>query len=331
MKDITKTIRGDLDILETKLTEFLETGDNFQDKISAHLFKAGGKRVRPALFLTTAKALGLTSENRFAVAAALEYIHTASLLHDDVIDSANTRRGKPTVNALWDNTVAVLSGDRIHATASRLLICARSFELFDKVCEAVQKMSEGEIFQLTILWKAGTTHEEYYRVVLGKTAKLFEVSALAAAQILNLPTNAVNHFGAYGSHMGFAFQIIDDCLDFEGTEKELGKPVMLDLIEGKITLPLILAMHHEGEHTIELKNLIRTICDAKHATPEQIERVHWLVKTTNGVQKAREIAKREVSSAIENLEHAFAHTTIAHLDSANALRKVPNLLLERNA
>jgi octaprenyl-diphosphate synthase len=330
MRELAAPIKADLDILEKKLTGFLETGDAFQDKISAHIFRAGGKRVRPALFLAIAKTLGLESENRFAVAAALEYIHTASLLHDDVIDAAGSRRGKPTVNALWDNTIAILSGDRVHATASRLLICARSFEMFDSVCEAVQKMSESEIFHLTILWKQNTTKEEYERVVHGKTAKLFEVSALAASQILHMPSEVQDGLASYGLNLGFAFQIIDDCLDFQSTEKDMGKPVLNDLSEGKITLPLILAMKSDYEESIELKNLVISVCEKKSATKDELLRIKTLVHLANGVTLARNIAKEKVESAKSALQKAFSAAKIQDAAALEALARVPDLLLNRN-
>ncbi len=333
MKELAAPIRRDLEILEKKLCSFLETGDELQDKISAHIFRSGGKRVRPALFLTCAKVLAWENENRFAVAAALEYIHTASLLHDDVIDSADKRRGKPTVNATWDNTIAVLSGDRVHATASRLLICARSFELFDRVCEAVQKMSESEIFQLTILWNETTSHSEYNRVVNGKTAVLFEVCSLAAAQILNLPEHVIKEFGSYGRNLGFAFQIIDDCLDFDGSEKTVGKPLLSDLLEGKITLPLICALKESktknGKNNLE--SLVSEICKSKFASAEQLTQVQTLVHTTGGLAKAREAAKDYAFSAIKNMENALKEVTISNSEAANALLRVPHLLLERNS
>ncbi len=331
MKELTSPIKGDLEILEKKLPGFLETGDALQDKISAHIFRAGGKRIRPALFLATSKALGWQSEHRFAIAAAFEYIHTASLLHDDVIDNAMSRRGKPTVNALWDNTISILSGDRIHATASRLLILARSFDLFDSVCEAVQKMSESEIFQLTILWKQNTTPQEYNRVVLGKTAKLFEVCAAAVPQILSLPQGAIQNFAAYGRHIGLAFQISDDCLDFNGTEKDMGKPVLMDLSEGKITLPLILAMASGSESSVELKNRVLEICERKSATPNELLRVQQLVHIAGGVELARAQAKQEIAFALENINAVFKIHTPQNTAAAEALLRVPNLILERNS
>jgi octaprenyl-diphosphate synthase len=331
MRELAATIKSDLDALEKNLPSFLETGDSFQDKISAHIFRAGGKRVRPALFLAIAKALGWQHENRFAIAAALEYIHTASLLHDDVIDNASTRRGKPTVNALWDNTIAILSGDRVHATASRLFIRARSFELFDSVCEAVQKMSESEIFQLTILWKQNTNQQDYNAVVHGKTAKLFEVCASAAPYILNLPAHTTECFAAYGRHIGFAFQIVDDCLDFTSTEKELGKPILVDLCEGKITLPLILAMASGCEASIELKNRVIEICEHKASTPENLLRVQHLVHQANGVELARAQAKKEIDSALQNLNAAFQSSPAQNSAAAEALMRVPNIILERNS
>jgi octaprenyl-diphosphate synthase len=331
MKELAAPIKSDLETLEKKLPSFLETGDDFQDKISAHLFRAGGKRVRPALFLAIAKALGWQHENRFAIAAALEFIHTASLLHDDVIDNAGTRRGKPTVNALWDNTIAILSGDRVHATASRLFIRARSFELFDSVCEAVQKMSESEIFQLTILWKQNTTQQEYNTVVRGKTAKLFEICASAVPYILNLPPQTIENFATYGRHIGFAFQIIDDCLDFTSTEKELGKPILVDLSEGKITLPLILAMASGSEASIELKNRVIEVCERKSSTPENLSRVQQLVHQANGVELARAQAKKEVEIALQNMNIAFRNSPAKSLDAAEALLRAPNIILERNS
>jgi geranylgeranyl pyrophosphate synthase len=331
MKEVLVPIQQDLADLEKNLVSFLETGDSFQDEISAHIFRSGGKRVRPAVFLLCASALGLTNDLRFPVAAAIEYIHTASLLHDDVIDSADTRRNNPTVNALWNNTVAILSGDRIHATASRLLNRARNFELFEHVSETIQKMSESEIFQLTILWKNNTTYADYQRVVEGKTARLFETAALAAACVLQLPQDSVQHFAHYGRHLGHAFQIVDDCLDFDGSEEIVGKPLMADILEGKITLPLILALESESPDSNELRALTRSICDTKAASPQTLKRMRELVISEGGVKRARILAEHHAEQAQLSLKLGTQNVPITNPLALQSLTRIPQLLTERNA
>jgi geranylgeranyl pyrophosphate synthase len=331
MKELLEPIQADLIELEKYLVSFLETGDSFQDQISAHIFHSGGKRVRPSVFLLFANALGWNDATRFAVAAAFEYIHTASLLHDDVIDSANIRRNCPTVNAQWTNTIAILAGDRINATASRLIVRAKNFDLFDHVSETIQMMSDSEIFQLTILWKNDTSYAEYRRVVEGKTARLFETAAIAAARIINLPTDKLKFFADYGNNLGYAFQIVDDCLDFDGSENIVGKPLLADLLEGKITLPLILACEAQTPLGNELRNLTKLICEQKTASTEQLQKVRELVIANDGVQKARAAARKHAEIATESLHMAMKNEFVANSNALHALGRIPQLLTERNA
>ena len=326
-----ETISNDLSSLEKKLVEYLLTPNEPTNQVLSHIFSSGGKRIRPAIFLLCAKVIGYEGENKFPIASVCEYIHTASLLHDDVIDNSTLRRNKPTVNSVWGDETAVLSGDLIYSAACRLMVKTKSLELIDDFAECIRFMSESELYQLELLWKLNTTQEQYERVVSGKTAILFQASAKTPCYLNEENSQISNYFAEYGRNLGFAFQIFDDCLDYEGKQSQLGKPVLNDLLEGKITLPLIYALNTEHVSTIKLKNLVTSIIESGVASSQEKEDLLNFVKETEGLEKAfmtAETYSEKAREALTKIENELKSTSEQH-QALDALREITYFVLNR--
>ncbi len=211
-------------------------------EISAHLIEAGGKRLRPLLTLAAARMCGYEGENHIRLAATVEFIHTATLLHDDVVDESDRRRGRPTANLLWDNKSSVLVGDYLFARSFQLMVETDSLRVLDILANAAATIAEGEVLQLTVSRNLSTDETTYLQVVRGKTAALFAAAAEVGGVIADRPEDEIAALRAYGDALGIAFQIVDDLLDYGGASGTLGKNVGDDFRERKITLPLIKAL-----------------------------------------------------------------------------------------
>ncbi|MCA2961483.1 MAG: polyprenyl synthetase family protein [Silvanigrellales bacterium] len=308
MQRLLAPVASELVALEPRLAEYLLTPNEPTNQVIRHIFASGGKRVRPALFLLTCQAIGYEGEHAFPIAAVCEYIHTASLLHDDVIDNSTVRRGKPTANSVWGDETAVLAGDLIYSAACRLMVKTASLPLIDDFAECIRFMSESELYQLDLLWKANTTRAQYERVVAGKTAALFEASCRTPCYLAGLPASVALPFGDYGRSLGFAFQIADDCLDYEGEEDEVGKSVTADLLEGKVTLPLILALalaDSGGERFAGFRKLVSTILETGEADATAKKALVEGVHATGGLHEAKAIAKAYVQTGRQALLSAL--------------------------
>ena len=210
--------------------------------ISQHLQLSGGKRLRPTLVLLTARACGYDGEGAIRLGAVTEIVHAATLVHDDVIDEAKVRRGRPSTNQRWGNHTSVLAGDWLYMQAFNLTLRERNFKMLDLLIELTQTMVEGELLQAELVGKADITEEEHLRLIHRKTACLFSVCARFGALLAGADEETERRLGDYGWNLGMAFQLIDDVLDLSATEAVLGKPVGNDLREGKATLPVILAL-----------------------------------------------------------------------------------------
>jgi octaprenyl-diphosphate synthase len=210
-------------------------------QVTAHLVEAGGKRLRPMLTLAAAKMCGYTGPYHIHLAATVEFIHTATLLHDDVVDESQQRRGRPTANLLWDNTSSVLVGDYLFARSFQLMVETGSLRVLDILANAAATIAEGEVLQLTASRNLETTEATYLQVVRGKTAALFSAATEVGGVIAGMPDAAVKALFAYGDALGVAFQIVDDLLDYSGTAA-IGKDLGDDFREGKLTLPVIRAV-----------------------------------------------------------------------------------------
>jgi octaprenyl-diphosphate synthase len=205
-----------------------------------HVLGSGGKRIRPALFFLSAKTVGYQGDHLYPMAAVCEYVHTASLLHDDVIDNSTLRRTRPTANSIWGAESSVLVGDLIYSRASELMADTGSLEIVSMFAKAIRLMSDGELLQLEHLFDDEMSAETYFKILNYKTAVLIAACCRAPAVLAGSPPEASNALESFGSNLGIAFQLLDDALDYLGDEQILGKPILADLPEGKLTLPILL-------------------------------------------------------------------------------------------
>lgn len=252
MQDIRATVAEELEAVNQLIIDQLESNVGLVENIGHYIVDAGGKRLRPILVLLAAGASGTISEQHLKLAAVVEFIHTATLLHDDVVDISTLRRGRPTANAEWGNAPSVLVGDFLYTRAFQLLVSIGDLKLMRLMADTTNTIAEGEVLQLTRAGKPDTSENEYFQVIKSKTAVLF-AAAMAGGAILNQrDDDIVDRFYRFGLNLGMAFQVIDDVLDYEGDPQVMGKNVGDDLAEGKPTLPLIYTLEHGSEHQREL-------------------------------------------------------------------------------
>ena len=225
------------------------------EKIGDYIISAGGKRLRPLLVLLSGNALGKHDEELRQLAAVIEFLHTSTLLHDDVVDKSDLRRGRSTANAKWGNAPSVLVGDFLYARSFEMMVSLASLPVMEIISQATRVIAEGEVLQLTKVRDASTTEETYMEVIRGKTAMLFEASTHSAAVLAGASAEHAEALRTYGDNLGIAFQLVDDLLDYRGDAETLGKNVGDDLAEGKPTLPLIVTMR---DGTPEQATLVRT-------------------------------------------------------------------------
>ena len=255
-KDIYAVVADDFDSVNRFISDRLNTNVPMIREVGEYIVGSGGKRLRPLVAILSARACGYTGDKHVHVAAIIEFLHTATLLHDDVVDESSLRRGRPTVNAVWGNAASVLVGDFLISRAFQLVVEVGDLALMDILADSTNIISEGEVLQLINCRDPATTEERYMRVIHHKTAKMFESAAETGAVLAlgNQQQALRDNLAAYGRHLGIAFQLVDDVLDYAGDAGELGKNVGDDLAEGKPTLPLIHAMR---QGTPEQASMIR--------------------------------------------------------------------------
>ncbi|MGQ0595920.1 octaprenyl diphosphate synthase [Aquabacterium sp.] len=262
------------------------------NQISHYIVNAGGKRVRPMLLLLIARALGSESTQRHELAAVVEFIHTATLLHDDVVDESDLRRGRKTANALFGNAASVLVGDFLYSRAFQMMVLTNRMRVMEILAEATNVIAEGEVLQLMNMHDPDITVDDYLRVIEYKTAKLFEASARLGAVITDATPDVEEACAAYGRALGTAFQLIDDLLDYEGSTAELGKNIGDDLREGKPTLPLLVAMQRG---TPAQREMIRNAII--NGEVERMAEIVAIVKATGALEATREAAQAQAELA----------------------------------
>ena len=280
------------------------------EQIGHYIVGAGGKRMRPRLVLLMAEALGYNGPHKYELAAVVEFIHTATLLHDDVVDESDLRRGRKTANAMFGNAASVLVGDFLYSRSFQMMVSVGDMRVQEVLADATNVIAEGEVLQLMNMHDPDISVEDYLRVIRYKTAKLFEASARLGAVLAKAPPEVEEACADYGRALGTAFQLIDDLLDYEGSTATLGKNVGDDLREGKPTLPLLVAMQRGTEAE---RQLIRHAI--QHGEVERLSEIIAIVQRTGALAATREAARREVDIAIAK---------ISPLPSSNA----KNLLLE---
>jgi len=289
------------------------------NQISSYIVNAGGKRIRPRLVLMFSEALGFAGAERFELAAAVEFIHTATLLHDDVVDESSLRRGRQTANAMFGNAASVLVGDFLYSRAFQMMVGVNRMHVLDVLAEATNVIAEGEVLQLMNMHDPDLSVEDYLRVIRYKTAKLFEASARLGAVLADAGPAMEEACANYGRSLGTAFQLVDDLLDYEGDTLSMGKMVGDDLREGKPTLPLLLAMArcHDDE-----RQLMRHAIEHGHTA--NLEDILAIVRRTGALQATREAARAEADKACEAL------SSLPDTNARKALLELSARSVERN-
>ena len=289
-------IAGDMREVDAVIAQRLDSGVPLVGQVARYIISAGGKRLRPALLLLVSGALGYQGPQRFNLAAVVEFIHTATLLHDDVVDDSTLRRGRATANEMFGNPASVLVGDFLYSRAFQMMLDARDMRVMEILAEATNVIAEGEVLQLMNMHDASLDEEGYLRVIRSKTAKLFEASTRLAAVLAGSPPAVEQACADYGQALGTAFQVIDDVLDYDGDAAEMGKNLGDDLREGKSTLPLIAAMERAAPAQ---RDLIRGAIE--QGSVDALDTIVDIVRDTGALEVARRAAAAEAQRAIDCL------------------------------
>ncbi|HTF96111.1 MAG TPA: polyprenyl synthetase family protein [Cellvibrio sp.] len=291
-------VKDDFTAVNQLIIDKLHSDVGLVENIGHYLVEAGGKRLRPLLVLLTANALGYQGKEHLSLAAIIEFIHTATLLHDDVVDVSSLRRGRPTANAKWGNAPSVLVGDFLYSRAFQMMVSIGSMDVMAILSDTTNIIAEGEVQQLVNAKDPKVNEENYFRVIDKKTAILFAAACEVAAVIGNATPAQREALKVYGRKVGVAFQLVDDALDYTGNAATLGKNVGDDLAEGKPTLPLIHAMRTGTPAQAELIATAITNGDAS-----QLPAILEIVQVTGGMTYTLECARQQVTDALAQLTH----------------------------
>lgn len=316
--DVFSSIAEDLRQVEAAIEEALATREEMLGEVSTHLLRAGGKRIRPALVILASKFPGVSLSQAIPVAVAVELIHMATLVHDDVVDNATLRRGRPTVNAKWSNQVSVLTGDYLFAKSFGLLAETGNNRLVKIMADTVFEMSRGELAQIASYFQLGQSEADYYERIAQKTGYLIAECCRLGGVVAGVSEAEIQALYDYGMGVGLSFQIADDLLDFFGSAAQVGKPVCGDLKLGILTLPVIHALEH-SEQREELHALIATqsIGDA------EVERVKAILEAAGSFTYARNKADEHLARAVEALDR------VPTLATRTALQTLADFVINR--
>jgi octaprenyl-diphosphate synthase len=297
LTEIHGLVQEDFDAVDREIRSQLRSDVALVNQLGNYIVNSGGKRLRPLLVLLSARAAGYDGEGHITMAAVIEFIHTATLLHDDVVDASNMRRGLDTVNALWGNEAAVLVGDFLYSRAFQMMVNVGGMPIMKVMADATNRIAEGEVLQLLNCHDPDVTEERYLEVIERKTATLFEAGGRVAGLLAEAPEAHAGALARYGLELGTAFQIIDDVLDYSASSEALGKNVGDDLAEGKPTLPLIHAMREGSRRQRELiQNAII------EGGLEHIDAVLEAVQATGALEYAASRAATAADRALSALE-----------------------------
>jgi octaprenyl-diphosphate synthase len=318
-KEVFDLLHDDLRAIEREFGNDAVSSVKAITEISAYLRAGGGKRIRPLLLLLSAKSQGYSEHGMIRLGAVVEMVHTATLVHDDIIDAADIRRGRPSANTTWGNAKCVLAGDWLYMQAFRIALEERNFKVLDLLISLTQQMVEGELLQMETLGRP-VTEQEYNDLIYRKTACLFEVSMRLGSVLANVNGEAEASMGKYGHSLGMAFQIVDDVLDLTATEEVLGKPVASDLREGKATLAVIHSLEHGSAKDREA---ILTVL-----TDQNFDRVTH--KTILGILEKNKSVEYAMGAAFQYAERARAAlASLPDSDFKRALLWVPDFVVAR--
>lgn len=300
IEEVWKNLEADLAEVEKGIGANLKSKAPLISEVGFHLLRGGGKRIRPLLLLLSAKVCGYQGDRHHLLAGIIEYIHTASLLHDDVIDDANIRRGQESANRVWGNQASILVGDFLYSKALYLAVREQNQQIMDVLSDATTIMSEGEVMQLSQIGNLEITEKEYLDVITNKTAVLISAACHLGAILADAPAKTRKAMITFGMMIGIAFQLIDDALDYSAQERKLGKKVGKDLTEGKVTLPLI---HTLKTSTDQETKRIREIFENGRRKNEDIEYVFGCIEKHKGVEYTLGKTETYIKKAKESLNH----------------------------
>ncbi|MBT7390684.1 MAG: octaprenyl diphosphate synthase [Gammaproteobacteria bacterium] len=316
--EIHTLMKSDLVMTDEILVNRLDSNVDLISQMSQYIINSGGKRIRPLLLLLCARATNYKGDYHHSMAVVIELIHTATLLHDDVVDNSSTRRGHETANELWGNAPSVLVGDFLYSRAFEIMVEPNSMQIMKILSKATNQISEGEVLQLLNIKNANVSRSEYFEVIERKTACLFKAACQIAGILSESNKNIIDGLGSFGMHLGNAFQIIDDTLDYESDPSAIGKEVGDDLSEGKVTLPMIYALENtKGIEKVTLSNAII------NADSSNIDNIVNILLSVNAFEYSRKVAKNESTKALKFLE------VIPNSEYRSALKLLCELSLDR--
>jgi octaprenyl-diphosphate synthase len=320
-KEVFELLRDDLAAIEREFGRDTVSNVRAITEIGEHLRAGGGKRIRPALLLLSAKLFPHNERSAVRLGAVVEIIHTATLVHDDIIDEARTRRGRPAANTQWGNSKCVLAGDWLYMQAFKIAVQERNFKILDVLIDLTQQMVEGELLQMEKLGKC-ISLEEHFDLIFRKTACLFSVSMRMGALLGQAGEEQEMRLGEYGRNLGLAFQIVDDVLDLTASEAVLGKPVASDLREGKVTMAVINALER---CTTAERTLVETVLKERAFISVSHEQILDMLKRYGSIQYAYDEAAKYAEAARK------AICTFPDSEIKRALLMIPEFVVERNS
>ena len=317
---LMKLVTQDLDKVNATILEHMQSPVHLIPQLAGHLIAAGGKRLRPMLTLGTAALCQYSGERHIKLAACVEFIHTATLLHDDVVDASELRRGKLTANAVWGNQPSVLVGDFLFSRAFQLMVSDGSLHVLKLLSNASAVIAEGEVHQLLTTNDTSTSESDYLEVIQSKTAELFSAAARIGAVVADRPKIEEEALAAYGTNLGVAFQLVDDALDYSARQAELGKTIGDDFSEGKITLPVILAFRRGNE---EEKKFWKRCLEELEQHPDDLDRAQSLIKQHSTLKDTMTRARHYAALAKDSLD------LFSDCEAKQALISVIDFCIER--
>ncbi len=315
---IYDTVADDFSRVNDLIIQRLSSDVPLVEKIAQYIIESGGKRLRPLLVLLSSQAAGYTRDDHLKLAAVIEFLHTATLLHDDVVDTSDMRRGRSTANARWGNAPSVLVGDFLYARAFEMMVELESLPIMNVLSHATAVIAEGEVMQLMNVKNPDLSEAQYMQVIHNKTAMLFEAASHTGALLAGANDSQERALRDYGKHLGLAFQLVDDVLDYRGDAETMGKNVGDDLAEGKVTLPLIHAM---AQGTDEARQLIRQAI--RKGGLDDLSDILALVETSGALEYTMERARAEASKAsdcLTQLEDSPYRTALEQLTEVAVAR-----------
>ncbi|MBD3258351.1 hypothetical protein GF377_07945 [candidate division GN15 bacterium] len=302
LAEFTAPVKADLETFDHKLHDYLRGDSPLISSIARHLLKSKGKRIRPAFLFLSSRAADNYSEHAVDASLAIELIHTATLLHDDVVDESDVRRGQETVNYKWKNLISVLMGDYIFAKAFRVMVDTRSMDLISAIARATERVSVGELRQIEETNNYSLSEEEYLEIIADKTASLFNVSCETGPILVGRDNTERRRFADFGEKIGIAFQVADDLLDFVGDPKVTGKQLGNDVLSGKVTLPLIYSLRNVSEKAgREITGYL-----TENGDEEALDKVQMFIQENGGIDYAYRRANELSEQALDSLSSVNA-------------------------